>query len=85
MVRDVYATMAPVIDCVSANIASDLVSGGALLLAGAEGAFLNVRINAGSLKDKDLAATVMQRAMVVLEESCAAQANIVTKVDGLLG
>jgi len=58
MVRDVFVAMDKVSSCVGKAIVSDLASGGALLLAAAEGAYLNVRINAAYLKNRELAFTV---------------------------
>ena len=49
MVREVFVAMEGVVDCIGKAIGSDLASGAALLLAAAEGAFLNVKINAGYL------------------------------------
>ena len=55
MVRDVLRAMSTVVTLVGRNIISDLASGAEILAAGAEGAFLNVRINASYLKDRDKA------------------------------
>lgn len=84
MCRDVFTTIHPVIGCIGKTIASDLAAGAQLLLAGAEGAYLNVRINAGSLDDKAFAAMAMARADAVLAEARKAQAAIAATVDALL-
>lgn len=84
MARDVLVAMEPVIGCIGKAIASDLASGGALLLAGAEGAFLNVRINAMYLTDRTLAEHAMRRATAVLDEVRARQRAVVAAVEGLL-
>ena len=56
MIRDVFVAMADDQSTASARqIASDLASGAALLLAASEGAFLNVRINAAYLTNRELA------------------------------
>ena len=68
MVRDVFVAMEQVVDCVGKAIVSDLASGAALLLAAAEGAHLNVRINAAYLTDRALAEISLQRAEVVRTE-----------------
>jgi formiminotetrahydrofolate cyclodeaminase len=85
MIRDVFVTMDEVRSCVGKSIASDLASGAALLLAGAEGAFLNVRINAAELKDRDLAEDTMARATAVRDEIRGHQSVIAASVDEMLG
>ncbi len=84
LTRDVLVAMEGVITCVAKTIASDLASGAALLLAGAEGAFLNVRINAAFLTDRELADHTMRRATTVLDEVRQRQKSIATTVDGML-
>lgn len=84
MIRDVFATMDKVCDCIGKSIASDLASGAALLLAGAEGAFLNVRINAAELKDRELADAAMSRATSVRDEIRSRQEAIAVAVDRML-
>ena len=84
MVRDVFVSMQAVVGCVGKTIASDLAAGGALLLAAAEGAFLNVKINAQSLTDKALAAATMQRANAVLAAVRDHQQQTAATVDALL-
>lgn len=84
MILDVFASMEAVRDCVGASIASDLASGAALLLAGAEGAFLNVRINAADLKDRPLAEAAMARATAARDEIRSCQAAIAAQVDEML-
>lgn len=84
LTRDVLVAMEGVIACVAKTIASDLASGAALLLAGAEGAFLNVRINAAFLTDRELADHTMRRATTVLDEVRQRQKSIATTVDGML-
>lgn len=51
------------------NCASDLGVGVQLVKAGLTGAWLNVKINLGSLKDKEKAAAYEQKAKAVLEEA----------------
>jgi formiminotetrahydrofolate cyclodeaminase len=84
MCRDVFTTIHPVVGCIGKTIASDLAAGAQLLLAGAEGAYLNVRINAGSLDDKAFASKAMARADAVLADARKAQAAIAATVDALL-
>jgi formiminotetrahydrofolate cyclodeaminase len=85
MIRDVFVTMEEVQGCVGKSIASDLASGAALLLAGAEGAFLNVRINAAELKDRAQADDTMARATAVRDEIRSRQQAVASHVDELLG
>jgi glutamate formiminotransferase/formiminotetrahydrofolate cyclodeaminase len=68
MARDAMAAVAPVTDCVSANIISDLGAGAEMLRAAAQAALLNVRINAGFLVDRKVAAAALQRAAAVRDE-----------------
>jgi formiminotetrahydrofolate cyclodeaminase len=84
MVRDVFQSMSKVVDCVARNIVSDLATGGALLAAAGEGAFLNVRINAAYLENKELAGKAMERAQAVLQEIRAHQQSITGVVEKLL-
>jgi formiminotetrahydrofolate cyclodeaminase len=84
MVRDVFADMQGVVPCIGKAILSDLASGAALLLAAAEGAFLNVRINAAFLTNRTLADGTMQRARGVLDEIRSHQGAIASGVDKLL-
>ena len=65
-------------------IVSDLASGSALLHAAAEGAFLNVRINASLLTNRDLADKTMERAQTVFEEIYGHQQRIANRVEALL-
>jgi formiminotetrahydrofolate cyclodeaminase len=76
--------MDPVRACVGKAIVSDLAAGGALLLAAAEGAFLNVRINAAYLTDKALADRAVERALAVLADVRGHQSTIATTVDRML-
>ena len=85
MVRDVFLTMEKVVDCVGKSIASDLASGSAMLLAAAEGAFLNVRINAACLDDRQLAESTMKRATAVRDDIRRQQTTVANLVDELLG
>jgi formiminotetrahydrofolate cyclodeaminase len=68
MVRDVMRAMSSVLELVSRNIVSDLGSGSEILTAAAESAFLNVRINANYLKDKDKALAALQTNDVVITD-----------------
>ena len=85
MVRDVFVAMAQIVDCIGKQIASDLASGAALLLAASEGAFLNVRINAAYLTDQELATSTMTRATSVRDEIRRHQDAIAVSVDRMLG
>lgn len=84
MVRDVFVAMDGVSSCVGKAIVSDLASGGALLAAAAEGAFLNVRINAAYLTNRDLADKTMFRAEAVRAEIHRHQQKISDQVEQLL-
>ncbi len=68
LIRDVFRTMNEVVTCVGATIASDLGSGAELLKAASESAYMNVRINAQSLKDRELAESTMDRVETVRRE-----------------
>ena len=85
MIRDVFVAMEQVSDCIPKSIVSDLASGAALLLAAAEGAFLNVRINAAYLTNRELADTTMTRATAVRDEIRRQQDVIAVSVDRKLG
>ena len=84
MVRDVFVAMERVADCVGKAIASDMASGASLLAASAEGAFLNVRINASFLKNRELADSTMERAQSVRLEIRRHQDAIAERVEALL-
>jgi len=85
MIRDVFVAMDEVSDCIGKAIVSDLASGAALLLAAAEGAFLNVRINAAYLTNRELADSTMDRATKVRDEIRQRQDAIAVEVDRKLG
>lgn len=84
MVRDVFVTMQKVVGCIGKAIVSDLASGASLLLAAAEGAFLNVRINANFLTNRELADKTLARAGEVLAEIRRQQQSIAISVDKML-
>ncbi|MCA8966790.1 MAG: cyclodeaminase/cyclohydrolase family protein [Planctomycetes bacterium] len=84
LVRDVFVAMESITGCIGKAIVSDLASGAALLLAAAEGAYLNVHINANFLKNRDLAENTMKRARSVLDEIRRYQQTIAVTVDGML-
>ncbi len=84
MVRDVFVTMQKVVGCIGKAIVSDLASGASLLLAAAEGAFLNVRINAAFLTNRELADRTLTRATDVLNEIRRQQQAIAVSVDKML-
>ena len=84
MVRDVFVAMDQVTGCIGKAIVSDLASGAALLLASAEGAFLNVKINAAFLTNRELADRTTDRATTVLKEIRSRQAAIAVSVDKML-
>ncbi|MCK5941072.1 MAG: cyclodeaminase/cyclohydrolase family protein [Planctomycetes bacterium] len=85
MIRDVFVAMEKVSDCIGKAIVSDLASGAALLLAAAEGAYLNVRINAAYLSNRELADSTMTRATAVRDEIRRQQDAIAVSVDRKLG
>ncbi len=84
MVRDVFGAMQQVTACIGKAIVSDLASGASLLLAAAEGASLNVRINAAYLTNRDLADRTLERANAVLSEIRRQQQAIAVSVDKML-
>lgn len=84
MVRDVFVAMQQVVGCIGKAIVSDLASGASLLLAAAEGAFLNVRINAAFLTNRELADRTLDRANTVLAEIRRQQQAIAISVDKML-
>ena len=84
MVRDVFVAMEQVVGCIGKAIVSDLASGAALLLAAAEGAFLNVKINAAYLTNRELADKTVTRAETVRTEIRRHQLAIATSVDKML-
>lgn len=85
MVRDVSQAMSGVVDCVGKNIVSDLASGSSLLLAAADGAHLNVRINAAYLDNRELAEGTVLRAKTVLAEIRSNHGAITATVEKQLG
>jgi len=85
MVRDVFVAMDEVSSCVQKVIVSDLASGAALLQAGAEGAFLNVQINADSLSNRETADGAMDRARGVRAEIRRHQGQIAATVERMFG
>jgi formiminotetrahydrofolate cyclodeaminase len=84
MVRDVFVAMEKVTNCIGKAIVSDLASGASLLLAAAEGAFLNVKINAAYLTNRELADGTIERATTVLKEIRRHQSAIAVSVDKTL-
>lgn len=84
MVRDVFVAMDAITGCVGKAIASDLASGASLLMAAAEGAFLNVRINAAFLTNRELADSTMIRAQTVRAEVRRFHDTVVQVVEKLL-
>ncbi len=84
MVRDVFGAMQQVTACIGKAIVSDLASGASLVLAAAEGASLNVRINAAYLTNRDLADRTLERANAVLSEIRRQQQAIAVSVDKML-
>ena len=85
MVRDVFRGITPVIDLVSKNIASDLGSGAHMLLAAAESAFLNIKINAAYLEDRDKANAALRQNDTVLADISDFHRTFKTKVEALTG
>ena len=84
MVRDVFRSIAPVIDLVSKNIASDLGSGSNMLLAAAESAFLNVKINAKDVEDRAWVADLIARGEAIQNETIAKEKAILAIVEAKL-
>jgi formiminotetrahydrofolate cyclodeaminase len=84
MVRDVFVTTKSIASCIGKAIVSDLASGAALLLAAAEGAYLNVRINAAYLTDRDLADRTLERASAVRTEIRREHDAIASSVEKML-
>ncbi len=84
MVRDVFVAMQQVTNCIGKAIVSDLASGASLLLAAAEGAYLNVRINAAFLTNRELADRTLARADEVRNEIRRQQSDIAVSVDKTL-
>ena len=84
MVRDVFQAVAGVVGCIGNNIISDLGTAAALLGAAAEGAHLNVRINATWLKNRDLAGKALDRSRAVRQEIQSHHAAIMAAVEKLL-
>ncbi len=83
-IRDVLKTVVPVLALVGRNIASDLGSGTEMLVAGAEGAFLNVRINAAYLKDRATAESALEQNGAILAEVRDIQSSIRETVETML-
>ena len=84
LVRDAFAAMVKVHGCIAKNICSDLGSGAALLEAAAEGATLNVRINAGFLADRERASIALGRVAAVRQEVTRDLAVIRAAVEKLM-
>jgi formiminotetrahydrofolate cyclodeaminase len=84
MVRDVLRATNEVVSCVGKAIAGDLGSAAELLRAGAEAAYMNVRINAAELKDRELAESTMSRVEAVrtdvLETAAAFRQFVETRI-----
>ncbi len=85
MVRDVFAATAGVVDCIGKNIVSDLASGSSLLRAAAEGAYLNVKINAQYLANRQRAELASERARAVRLEIRKAADAIAEQVERVIG
>lgn len=66
------------------SAASDLGVAVLVLRAGLQGAWLNVRINLGSLKDRDAATTYERRARVILDEALPLADQIYETIETLL-
>lgn len=84
MVRDVFEAVEAVLDCVHKGPASDLASGSALLVAAADAALLNVRINAAFLFDRVLADATMVRVRAVRKDIQRRHEALQEKVEKLL-
>ena len=84
MVRDVFEAVEGVLDCVHKGPASDMASGSALLVAAADAALLNVRINAAFLHDRTLADETMVRAKAVRKDIQRRHEALQEKVEKLL-
>lgn len=66
------------------SAASDLGVSVLMLKAGLQGAWLNVRINLGSLKDKEKAAAYEQKAQTILDEALSLANRTILAVGDLL-
>jgi formiminotetrahydrofolate cyclodeaminase len=84
MIRDVFNAVDRIVTCIGKGIVSDLGSGSELLRAGAESAYLNVRINAAFLKDRERAETTLSHTLSVRDEILRHHDSIRGVVDGLL-
>ena len=76
--------MVPVLGFVGRNIGSDLGSGTEMLVAGAEAAFFNVRINAAYLKDRAKAESALQHNESVLSEVRDVHSSVRTAVEKMM-
>ena len=68
----------------NSSCASDLGVGVLLVRAGVQGAWLNVRINLGSLKDREKAASYEEEARGILEEAAALAETSCRAVEAIL-
>lgn len=84
MVRDVFEAVEGVLDCVHKGPASDMASGSALLVAAADAALLNVRINAAFLLDRTLADATMVRVKAVRKDIQRRHEALQEKVEKLI-
>jgi formiminotetrahydrofolate cyclodeaminase len=85
LIVDVLGDAERVAGAINPNLASDLATGAELLRAGAEGAALNVRINATSLADRAAASTFTTRCDKVIGRTRELHGAIRSRVDAVLG
>lgn len=85
MVRDVFRSVDPVVRLVSKNIASDLGCGANMLLAAADSAFLNIKINATYLEDRAKAKVALRQNESLLDGIIDFHRAFTAKVEALMG
>ncbi len=84
IVRDVFAAVSRIADCVGRNIVSDLGAAAELLQSGARSAELLVRINAAYLHDRDQARATLGRVADVMKDVRSHHTAVNTRVEALL-
>ena len=67
------------------NAGTDAGVGALAARSGVIGAFLNVKINASGLKDKELAADIISRAEKMVDEANALEAEVIAIVNQKIG
>ena len=67
------------------NSVSDAGVGALAARSAVLGAFLNVKINAAGLKDRELAEKLIQEATIIAEKAVALEQEIIAKVNEKIG